>query len=238
VAFTPQAAYNTSLIITGASTSMTDEACSDSGNGTLFTIDDDTKNIFDPSVTFTVKSNGGAVSASNYTLRYNVGAIEFDSSQSGNTITISGSYLEQYTVIDGHATSPEFSKEALEDTAYGDGARSRFGGLKTASWSMSTWQIEEAELDSPTTTNEATLEEILLGSETRGGGGDISEYVVLSWSPSSSSTFLVRAWVIFTGDSIESPADGINDKTIETEIAQQDAAMSTQSVLGVDMINV
>lgn len=235
-----KAGHNTQLEITGASTSMTDESMSDTGNGTLWTIDDTDKNVFDPGVTFTVEVDSGGgystVSASNYTLRYEVGAVDFDSSQSGNNVRIDGSYLPKYTIFEGYATEPTIEPELLEATTFGDNSPARVSGLVGVSWSFDSYQANEKEIDAPTN-NESTLQEILLGEETRGGSGSVETRRVLSWSPTSGSDRLLRAFVRFSSQTLETSLDELTTKSIEAEIAEEDSTMSSQPPANVDLLN-
>jgi len=237
----PKAGKDGEIQVTGQSTSMSDESCSDTGNGTLFVIDDDAKNIFDPSVSFTVEVDSGSgystVSPSNYNIRYLVGAVEFDSSQAGNDVRISGSYLPQYTLVEVYEVSPEFTREALDSTPFQSTAMRRKSGLKDFSVDASSYEVRQIELDQPGSSNEATLEEVFLGSETRGGSGDISEFIVFSYRVTTTSSLKFRARVMLTDETLEMPVDDLSGKELTFQTVDDDPAMSTQTFTPIDSLN-
>jgi len=235
------AGKDTRIELTGSSVSMSDELMSDTGNGTLWTIDDGSKNIFDPSVTFTVEvdSGGGfaAVNASDYTLRYLVGAVDFDSSQAGNSVRIQGSYLPQYTLGTAYTQDLDLSPNLLDVTAFQDDGTRRIQGTLDVSGSFAQYEVLAQELDAPSTTTEATLEEILLGEETKGGTASISTDVVYSYDPADDGTELYRAWIQFEADSMSASQGSAQEKEISFAATKQDAAMSSQTARAVDALS-
>jgi hypothetical protein len=238
---TAKAGKDGEIQVTGQSTSMSNEPMTDTGNGTLFVINDDAKNVFDPSVSFTVEVDSGGgfnpVSPSNYDLRYLVGAVDFDTNQSGNDVRISGSYLPRYTLVEAYEVSPEFSKESLDATTFGSSAIERLSGLKDFSVDVSSYEVRQVELDQPANSNEATLEEIFQGAETRGGSGDISEFVVFSYRISRTSSLKFRARVFLTDESLETPVDDLAGKNVTFQVVDTDPAMSTQTFEAIRSLN-
>lgn len=211
------------------STSMTDEAMSDTGNGTLFTIDDFAKVIFDPSVTFTVKSNGSAVSASNYTIRYATGAVEFDSTQSGNTITISGNYFGKTELLEASEMTLSLSNNLDEITNFGDNGVRRHGTVQDVSGSFQQYEILQNALD----TGEPDLEDLVLktGNAT---SGKIVHF--LYDMRTASGREIVGAWVQLSEDAFEAASDGTQTKELSFEGCKIDSTMTTQNAKVLDII--
>lgn len=237
--------------LTGTATSMSDELCSDidSSGQLVWRIDDLTKDVWDLDTTFTVEYNndvgGGGTwqtaSPSNYDLRYLVGVVEFAtdpfSTPPDPGVRISGKYLPKYEILEGFSADHEIARQLLDATKFGDDFQRRINGLLEASGSFGLYEVLEKEIDDPST-SEATLEEILLGRETRGGSGDIETNIVFSQTNDrdASAPDLTRIWVQFESLALDVPVDDIQNKTISFQSNQRDAAMSSQESLSVDIL--
>jgi len=220
------------LQLTGTATAMTDEPMSDTGNGTLWTIDDDAKFLFDPAATFTVEVDSGTgfstVAASSYTLRYLVGAVDFDSSQSGNTVRISGSYLPRHTVAEVTTSDHSFSAGVIETPQYQDEGVRRIPGVQDYTGSFTSFLEVESEIDAPTD-SEGSLLEFLLGEEID-GAGSIGRDIVLVFDKDGAVTERRAGFVNLNESSRSSSPSDAQEHDLTFEANQQDATMSTQSV--------
>lgn len=225
------------IYLTGTSTSMTDESMTDAGDTTTYQIDDSAKDVFDPSVTFTVSDGGGTVAASNYTIRYLVGVVEFDTAPT-DPVTIDGSYLPKYTVLEGYEQSVEYAKDLYDTTRFqDDGMRRGSEGPLDVTGDFSLHQAIERELDSDGGT-EATIREILLGEETHGGAGSIDQTVVYRAQPNDAATdTLVSAFVKFTDESTEASVGSEQSRSYSFEADRQSAAMSSQTAQVADIFS-
>jgi len=232
------------IFVTGGSQSMSNEDCDPIGSGSpvlQWQIGDSDLNIWDPSATFSVEvsTDGGSTwttaSTSNYSLRYLVGVVEFDSdpfsgSTSGNDVRIaSGNYLPYYAVLDGYEQEVGFERELYDTTSFQDTgmARGATGPLDvTGSFSMH--EMIERELDSDGG-SEPTLREILRGEETHGTSGDIDEYRVYRAQPDNSESSLVAAWFKFTDESLDASVGSKQEREFSMEATNRAAAMSSQT---------
>lgn len=223
------------IYLTGTSTSMSSESMTDAGDGTTYQIDDAAKNIFDPSVTFTVSDGGGTVSASDYTIRYLVGVVEFDSAPT-DPVTIDGSYLPKYTILEGFEQSVDYAKELYDTTRFGDdGMRRGSEGPLEVTGDFGQHTPIEQELDGDGG-SEATIREILLGEETHGGSGSVSQSVVYRCQPNdSASDTLVSAWVKLADESTEASVGSEQSRSYSFEADKQSAAMSSQTAKVADI---
>lgn len=229
------AGFNTCLRYTGASVSMTDESMTDTGNGTLFRIDDSSKEILDPQTSMTVKSNGSSVSASNYTINYLTGSVDFDSSQAGNTITISGAYLPAYDVAEAYATTFNRSYGEIDTTVFKDEGFTRTQGLAEIEVEVSHLDAVDDPLDGQGGT-ENTLTDLLTKYD---------EPFVVEYQPSGLSNVtsgtregrVHRAWVKLPNRENTTEVDGRYEVTSTLVSSEQDSTMSTQSVVLFDSFN-
>jgi len=127
------AGYNSKLEWTGDAVSFSTEAMSDTGNGTLWRIDDSSKEIFDPSASFTIEVDTGGgfstVSPSTYQIKYLQGAVEFDTDQTGNSVQISGDYLPTYDTTWTTAVTYNRTYEEVDSWTLTDVSERRLSGL-------------------------------------------------------------------------------------------------------------
>jgi len=231
------------IYVSGTSASMTEEAMGPIGDGTpvlQWQVADADRDLLDPSVTFTVEvsDDGGTswstVSPGDYTLRYLLGVVEFDSdpfggSTSGNDVRISGSYLPLYSLLEGQAQDVSFERDLYETTSFQDeGTRRGATGPLDMTGSYTLHRILERELDADGG-SEPTLREILLGQETHGSTGSIDQRVVYRVEPNTSQGAITGAWVKFTDESLDASMGSKQERTISMEADAPDAAMATQT---------
>lgn len=224
------AGFNTLIELTGTATSMSAESMSDTGNGTLWVIGDAAKNIFDPAATFTVEVDSGTgfatVSPANYTIRYLVGAVEFDTTQAGNSVRISGDYLPKHEVLRGYSADPSVSPTLADATAFGDAALRREQTLLDLSVSFEQYEVQDTPIDGAGGT-ESTIHDLVQNAAN----------VVFSWDPDGNGNGLIRAYVKGSDESFSTPLEELSNRAVEMEVSTVDSAMTTQPSADVDLLN-
>lgn len=111
--------YNAAFYATGASTAMTDEACTEN-SGTEFQITNTAKRILDHDTAVVVKANT-VVQSGNYTIDYNFGIVTFtDGTHTGETITITANYLPRYQIAKVVTGSFDVSFDAQDSGVQGE----------------------------------------------------------------------------------------------------------------------
>lgn len=248
------AGKNASIYITGSSVSISNEPCSPYGTGTpvlKWRVDNEDNRVLDWDATFSVEvsTDGGSTwttaSTSNYSLLYTVGAIVFDSdpfggSTSGNDVRIaSGEIRQKFKIIEAYATDPGIDPDLQDVTHFGDDGPRRQAAKKDVEATFSSWRVVERELDGANG-SEATLEEILLGEETRGGTGDIDRNVVYVYDPdidtSRAGSRVLGATVQMDTIDLSASQGSPQEKEVSMVASQQVAAMSSQTVEAVETI--
>lgn len=111
------AGYLSTLKVSGASTAMTAEACTDLG-GDVFQVTDADRRIIDPSVAITVKDGGVAVDAADYSFDYLYGKITFSSAPAG-AVTLDANFLTPLAVAEVRKASLSGTRAQLDDTVWG-----------------------------------------------------------------------------------------------------------------------
>lgn len=140
------ASYNTTVLKTGITTSMTSEAMST--NSTLantYKINTTSRRIWDRDISFTffeATSTGGRVAIPSSELAsvdYLFGKVTFTVSQT-TPITVSGSFLPTANVAGANSYTLSQTAEMLDDTDFSNaGWRSRSAGLKDVTLTVSRW---------------------------------------------------------------------------------------------------
>jgi hypothetical protein len=146
------AGYNTRIQITGTSTAFSgSEPCTTTGSNPtkLSQVTDSTKRVLDPSVAIVVQDNGVTVSASNYTVDYLFGKIQFSTAVTGPVTILSGNYLPLLTVAQARSTSLQWGKSPLNTSIFHDTvtAESYLMGLKASSGSFETIDVPFVDWD-------------------------------------------------------------------------------------------
>lgn len=120
-----------------ASVSFADEATTEV-TATRFQITDTDKRFVDPDYTVTVKI-GAVTQTSGYEIEYAGGVVVFDSSQTGETVTVSGYYrtLAESATIYGWSLDP--SSVEVEDTTFKSAGDN--GGWKTFMTTLRSWNV-------------------------------------------------------------------------------------------------
>jgi hypothetical protein len=207
---------------------MSDEPMSDTGNGTLFRIDDSSMEVFDPNTSFTVSVDGSAVSADTYDIHYLTGAVEFDSSKAGSDITITGAYLPTSNVMDAFSTDYSRSYTEIDQTVFEDVGFDRTYGLAECEVTIGHLDSDDYPLDGQSG-SEKSLSELLVEEDRE---------IVVEYQPSGLSNvdsgtrqgYVHRAWVKMTSDERSTEVDGRHEASITLTGSERDSVMSTQDV--------
>lgn len=217
------AAYNARVIASGAAVAMTDEAMSDSGDGLTFTLDDATKNIFDPDATFVVEvdSGGGfaAAATSSYSIDYLLGEVTFNSSQTGNSVQITGSYLPKFTLAQGRSATFDVTVNLADSSVLGDQGERREPLRQDVAITIDQLAVGDVPLDGSSGT-ENTILDILR---------DADEIVLEIQPDRASATELLRAFVRIESEGISIPNNDLVLGSISAVGSWRTPAMSSQS---------
>jgi len=217
-------------------TSMSGESMSDVGDGVTFTIDDASKNIFDPSATFAFSDSGGTIAPSDYTIRYAVGAVVFDVAPTAPVTLDSGSYLPKYKAAKGYETSFSLDTQLQDVTTFEDEAPTTQKGQPSLSGDFGSYRVLEQNIDATGDDDGPTLREVLFGEETKGGSTSVDPNIVFRFEPSASGKTLWSAWVQLSEEQLEASIGDAQSRSFSMEVDDQDAAMSTQSARAIDVL--
>lgn len=210
------------------STSMTDEATSEQ-TSTLFVIDDASKYIWDPSVSFTVKVNSSSVGASTYTLHYSTGAIEFNSSQTGNTVTISGSYFPRDALATASSFTLSIENNLEQINQFSDDGTRRLETVQDISVSFEQFEIVQNTLG----TGEPNLEDLVLKTNNASSGKLVAFFYDMQGTTGLDH---IGGWMMLDEAAFSAAADGVQVKELTGQGAKLDSTMSTQNVRVVDIL--
>jgi hypothetical protein len=151
-----EAAYNTTINITAQpAVSLTDEACTDSGDHTTYTITSSSKRYLDINTAVVVQlqthGTGSFNTVTNYTLKHVGGIITFASANNSDDVVRihSGAYYA-YSALGG-AHSAEYSSKvaALDVTAFNSGGNESYiGGLLSGTLKCTNWWLNETQTSS------------------------------------------------------------------------------------------
>lgn len=160
----PNAAFSTTLKVSGAAVPVAAEACtsiSGANPNKLYQVTSAARRIWDPSAAIVVKDGGVAVSALLYSFDYLFGFIQFNGYVQVGAITVDGSYLPVASIAE--VTDFSFSAKAdmLDRTSYDSaGARNKLTGLIDSSGSMKALSTALDDID-PVTAGNQTLFAVL-----------------------------------------------------------------------------
>lgn len=187
------------------STSVEDETMVDTGNGTLWEIDDRTKDVWDPSAEVTVEVDTGtgySVKSSGYTEHYLTGQIEFDNDQSGNDVRVDINYFDKFTVAEASSATMSISNNLSNPSILGDDGENRKYGREDVSFELERVNAGTDRIDGSGGSKERFLE-LLLNSS----------LVVLQMqtdtTQSADNQPVLRAYTIPDTQSIDIPGDDL-----------------------------
>jgi hypothetical protein len=145
----PIAGYNATLSLSGTSTAMVEEPCTEvswaDGIG-VHQITAATKRVLDPTVAVEVLVSGVPVAASLYTVDYLFGIVTglFDS---GDPVTVSANYLPLVTVAEARAATVAPERPELDTSVFGTEEKSHILGQRSASVELETLHLLTADAD-------------------------------------------------------------------------------------------
>lgn len=122
------------------STSFTEEAMTDAGDDTVFTITDATKSMWDDTATTTVEVDDGGgydVVTSGFTINYAIGRVTFDAALgASDTVRVSGKYFTKTQVARAKEWTLDIEKSMEDDTEFGSAWESSLAILGKGSGSV------------------------------------------------------------------------------------------------------
>lgn len=212
------AGYLSTVKVSGSSTDFNQLPTTKVTANTVYQITDATKRILDPAVALTVEvdADGGGggsyatAAASTYTVDYLFGKITFTSDQGVDALVrVSGKYLPTVSVAEVRGYDINMTRLLHDSTAMGQGdADRRFkAGLKEATGSVETFDIDETDLDEAG--NGAIIEEL----------ADAGTPKLLEINPGGSGVYF-RAWVLFEGIEANATPEELQGKRINWKSAQ------------------
>ena len=130
------------LYTTGASTGMVDEATTEL-TATTFQITDTARRILDDDVAIVVEVTSVVQDPSTYTIDPNFGVVTFDSSQTGLTVVITGSYLPRFLVAKLKNVALEDAWDTADSTTLGDDAEDNTLTIRRAKLTGETLTVDD-----------------------------------------------------------------------------------------------
>lgn len=112
------AGYNAAFYLTGTSTAMTDEACTEV-SATVFQITATARRILDHDVAVVVKV-ATVVQTTGYTVDRLFGIVTFDASKTGSAVTVTANYLPRHLIAKVRTGSVNLSWDMAESGCLGD----------------------------------------------------------------------------------------------------------------------
>lgn len=220
--------HNAKALLTGASVSMTEEACSvvAGTSNEVWEIDAASKDVFDVATTFTVEvsENSGAdwdtLGTDEFALRYLIGRVDvadYDGTVANITdVRISGAYLPKYEQTETHSSGNDKTINLVDSSCYQHDGIRRTPIRQDFSASVDTYDMGNEPLDGSEGDEDSVLDRLLSG-----------DAFVLEIAPDDNST--IRAWVKPASQSTDSPGDGLHDRGLSLEGAQQTPTMTSQT---------
>ncbi len=151
-----EAGYNTTLNITAQpAISLTNEACTDSGDHTTYTITNSAKRYLDLNTAVVVQKQthgtGGFATVTNYTLKHVGGIIVFASANNSDDVIriSSGAYYAYSVLAQGHAADVPLKIAGLDVTSFNStGTETYIGGLLSGQVKLDRWWLDNARVSS------------------------------------------------------------------------------------------
>ncbi len=210
-------AHLTTIKTTGTSTAVVGGALSNV-SGKIYRVTDSAKRVMDPATDPDVLDNGVSVADADIeSIDYLTGTVTFATAYTPTTpITMSYNYLPLLTLAECREFSANFSNGLLDDTIFGDTARSRMAGIFDADGTVGSLdKALDTDIDSGGGT--VTWENLLSNGAAK----------VLEIDPAAGSTLPFRMWVLFDSEGLAAAVDDIVNATISWKLAAQKAADGT-----------
>jgi len=231
------AANNTGLKVSGASVSFTDQPMTliSGTSGKTWQISSLAKDLWDPTQSVTIKSNGSAVSASNYTINYLFGSVTFDTNRSGETITATGNNYPHYYVPMARVASWQDSRNAIDASVFFDDGPRVILGQRQLEVTGEHIDIETLPLDG-SGGSEKTLKEIF-----HNGGQLVVEYgpegTADGTKTGARQGLVHRAWVKITESQLSLTLGEAVTTELQFELNSVNSVQSGRSVSHVATFN-
>ncbi len=142
----PFAGKDATIKTGGTPTAMANEACTEI-TGTRFQVTDATRRIIDATAAIVVRVNTVVQDPSTYTVDHLFGFIDFNASQTGQTVDISADYIPTLDFAEVRSTSPTFGIDLEDSTTIGDDAHEVTALLQTFNASIETLEDGLTDLD-------------------------------------------------------------------------------------------
>jgi hypothetical protein len=175
--------------ISGAATTMTAEATTTADN-ISYQITNAVKRVLDRDTAPTVL-DGGVETTEDYTVNYLNGTITFESEDT-RVITVTGKYLPMTTAAYAHATTHSKMCDMADVTAFGDTYKNRMATIKSASGTLSQFNVEDE------TYSDALVAGVPIVLEILSATGDEPD----------------RYWALLESDEVQAAIDGVQDEVI------------------------
>jgi hypothetical protein len=153
-----EAAYNSTVNITAQpAISLTNEACTDSGDHTTYTISNSAKRYLDINTAVVVQKQthgtGPFNTVTNYTLKHVGGIITFNTANNSDDVVriSSGAYYAYSALASAHSAEFAAKVNALDVTAFNsNGTETYIGGLMGGTLKSSDWWVDNTRITSLT----------------------------------------------------------------------------------------
>ena len=175
--------------ISGVATSMTAEATTATGN-ISYQISNAVKQVLDRDTAPTVL-DGGVATTEDYSVNYLNGTVTFTTA-TPRTITITGKYLPMTTAAYAHVMSHSKVCDLLDYNRFGQTNKSRIPGLKSASGTLSQFNVADTYYATALGAGVPIVLEILSAT------GDLPD----------------RYWALLDSDELQAAIDGMQDEVI------------------------
>lgn len=150
----PIAGFNCTVKVSGTPTTLTEAACTNSGDDTTYQITTAANRILDPATEVVVEidplgdDTWETADAEDYTVDYLFGKVTFGSALDGDhLVRVSGKYLPVHAVAEARTFDLSMTRTELDCTVFGDTARSYELGLKSAEGSIESLDMLSTDLD-------------------------------------------------------------------------------------------
>lgn len=181
---------NCVIKISGAATSMTGEATT-TADDTVYQISNVVKQVLDRDTVPTVL-DGGVATAENYTVNYLNGKITFADVDNARVITVTGKYLPMSIAAYANKMSKSENVDVLDTTAFSNTHKKRIAGLKSASGTLSQFDVTD------TTYLDALTAGVPIVIEQRNISTDEPD----------------RFWALLESDKVEAAVEGVQNETV------------------------
>lgn len=204
------AGYGSTLKASGTAVPVTGEACSVVTTGSVYQVTATARRIIDPAAAVVVKDNGTTIASTLWSLNYLFGIITFSGYTATGPVTVDMSYLPTSAVAEVRSSSVDAKANVLGASSYDSaGWAQKVLGTRSASGSFEFLSLMTADIDPV-----ASGVQSLYGLH----GAGTPKLLELTWG---AGALIWRGWVLLSGLSQKSDADGLLVTTASYESAPQ-----------------